>query len=239
MLKVNIKKVELTSNSDSKIILKNINFVIEPQRIFTIIGANGSGKTTLIKAITGLLNDRIFSVDGEVFFQGKDVLKLSDDELTNLRIKEIKYVFQDPINSFDPLKRLTYYFESSIFKQEKISEVFNKLMLPRKEMMLKLYPFEVSGGMAQRLSLALALLYEPSLLILDEPTSGIDTANSNLLLLMLKEFIQKENRAVLLVTHDLNFAEAASSKAALLSDSKLSEFYDREFFFKNVLTASE
>ncbi len=237
MLKVNINKVELNSNSQRKIILREINFSIEPNKIYTIIGANGSGKTTLIKAVTGLLDNRIYSVNAEVIFEGKDILNLSKDELLNLRRNKIKYVFQDPINSFDPLKRLSYYF-NSLSGGDKIDDIFTKLKLPAKEMLLRLYPFEVSGGMAQRLSLALALLFEPTLLILDEPTSGIDTANSNLLLLTLKEFIQSENKAVLLVTHDLNFAKAASSKAALLSESKLSEFVEPDYFFKKVLELS-
>ena len=127
-----------------------------------------------------------------------------------------------------------YYFKRFTIDKNEINELLEYFFLPSKENLFKMYPYEVSGGMAQRICLVLALLTKPKVLILDEPTSGIDTAIANLMLLKLKEFVENDDHMVLLVTQDILFAKKISDKTALLEESTLTEFKNtKEFFNKH------
>jgi len=235
MIKADIKELSLKGK---KPILANVEFEIKKNSVFTIVGANGSGKTTLIKSLTGLLNPRFYSVTGRVMFNGKDILALDNESLLQLRRDKIKYVFQDAVNSFDHLKKFEYYFSRLAKDKEEIDPVLEYFLLPKHSDLLNRYPYEVSGGMAQRINFILALLAHPEIIILDEPTSGIDLAISNLFLLKLRGFVSTNNKqgngqdhAILLVTHDLDFARKVSDEVAFLFGGRLSRFYPAEEFF--------
>jgi peptide/nickel transport system ATP-binding protein len=228
MLKVDIKELSITGK---RALLSGINFEMKQNRIHTILGLNGSGKTTLIKSLTGLLNPHLYSVSGSVSFEGKDILSLDINELYPLRRDKIKYVFQDAVNSFNQLKTFEYYFNSFAKDKGEINAILSYFILPQYSELSRLYPYEVSGGMAQRIGLVLALAAHPEIIILDEPTSGIDSAISNLFLLKLKEFVSLGKNSVLLVTHDINFAEKISDEIAFLSDGRLSKFYSKKELF--------
>ena len=118
-----------------------------------------------------------------------------------------------------------------MYNKDKIDELLEYFLLPGYDEISCLYSYEVSGGMAQRLSMILAFLEKPQLIILDEPTSGIDYAISNLLLLKLKKFTKEENKIVLIVTHDIIFAEKVSDELAFLSDGTLTQFNTKDEFF--------
>ncbi len=231
MLSVSINEIKLVEINSVRLLLEKIMFDLEPGKIFTILGKNGSGKSTLIKSLTGLLDKKFYSVEGEVFFQGENILKMSEEKLLKLRRNKIKYVFQDAANSFDPLKKLKYYFDNSADHKIEIDLLLEYFLLPDLDELKKMYPYEISGGMAQRTALALALLANPKLIILDEPTSGIDSAIANLMLLKLKDFVSDGN-SVLLVTQDLIFAKKISSKISHLADKRISSFYTPDEFFK-------
>jgi peptide/nickel transport system ATP-binding protein len=230
MLNVSLKSIKIKTENSEKILLKDINFQPEKNKISVILGKNGSGKSTLIKALTRLLDERFYSISGSVLFNGKDLMLLSEEELLKIRKNKIRYVFQDAINSFDPLKRMSYFFRA--YKDDdQLSLLLNDFLLPEKEKLLKLYPYELSGGMAQRLLLILALLKNPEVLILDEPTSGIDSPISNLILLKLKEFANAESKIVLLVTQDLQFAKSSGDKFSCLAEGTFSKFQSADEFF--------
>ena len=178
-----------------------------------------------------LLNENIFSVNGNVIWDNKNISDYNADDLLQIRKNKIRYVFQDAANSFDPLKTFRYYFDNSLAGKNKIDELLEYFLLPDYNEISRLYSYEVSGGMAQRLSMILAFLAEPQLIILDEPTSGIDYAISNLLLLKVKKFTKEENKIVLIVTHDIIFSEKVSDELALLSDGTLTQFITKEEFF--------
>jgi ABC-type multidrug transport system ATPase subunit len=228
MLKAFIKELSVKGE---KVLLSGIEFELKKNCIHTVLGLNGSGKTTLIKSLTGLLNPQFYSVSGNVFFEGKDILKFNTNELLLLRRDKIKYVFQDAVNSFNHLKTFGYYFDRLAKDKQEINILLSYFILPKYTELYKLFPYEVSGGMAQRISFILALLAHPEIIILDEPTSGIDPAISNLVLLKLKEFTIQEKHSILLVTHDVNFAEKISDEIAFLSGSRLSMFYPKKELF--------
>ena len=229
MLKVDI--IELIINNN-RTLLRNAKFELEKNRIYTILGVNGTGKSTFIKSLTGLLDKRFYTVNGSVYFDGKDILKMNNNDLPEIRRNKIKYVFQDAVNSFDHLKTFSYYFERLTKDPGETEPLLEYFLLPAKNELYKLYPYEVSGGMAQRINFVLVLLSHPRVIILDEPTSGIDMAISNLFLLKLKEYASIGNNSALLVTHDISFAERASDKIAFLYDGKLSGFLSIKDFFE-------
>ena len=232
MLKVDINNLIRRDRNENVLVLSNIKFEITEGKVHTVLGKNGSGKSTLIKTLTNLLNADLFKISGSIIWNDENVLLMNEERLLKLRQKEIRYVLQDLTNNFDPLKKLKYYFENSGFAPEIISEQLKSFLLPDYKSISQLHPYEISGGMAQRLSLMLALLPNPKLLILDEPTSAIDYTNINLVKLKLKEFTSKNNSA-LVVTQDIYFAKEVSDQIAFLSNSTVSEFKSTESFFTN------
>ena len=225
MLKVDIKNIVLSTNGVSRELLSNINFNLTGNRIYTILGKNGSGKSTLIKSITNLLNDDIYRVDGKVFWFDENIFIMDSPRLLELRKKEIRYVLQDLTNNYDPLKRLEYYIDNSGVDQQTLSAQLKSFLLPDYQTISNLHSYEISGGMAQRFSLMIAMLANPKLLILDEPTSAIDYANINLIKLKLIDF-KKTGGTALIVTQDIRFAKEISDEIAFLQDKKLSEFIE-------------
>ncbi len=232
MLDVKIHEIRLNNIT----LLKDINFKLEENKIYTIIGPNGSGKSTLINSLTCLLDKRFYSVKGKVLFHNKDLFSIKYDELLEIRKNYIKYVFQDAINSFDPLKKFEFYFNTFSKNESDIESLLKFFLLPDKIKLSRLFPYEVSGGMAQRIGFVLALLNEPEILILDEPTSGIDSAIANLYLLKIKQFASEKNHIVLFVTHDIKFAGKASHKIAFLANGSISQFTSFDKFSSDYST---
>ncbi len=224
MLRADISKISILNSNEENILLKNISFNLDPNVIYTILGENGSGKSTLIKSLTLLPDRRFFRIDGKIFWNGKNLFEASEEELIMLRKNQIRYVFQDCINSFDPLKRISYYFDWMVEDKQQLNELLKYFNLPEQTELGKLYPYELSGGMAQRIAIVLAAIVKPKLLILDEPTSAADTAVINLLIHFLRDYVSDGNNSVLIVTQDLLFAEKVSDMIAEIKNHTLTEF---------------
>ena len=225
MLNADIKSVSVLDEKKKRIVLQNIRFDINRGKVYTILGKNGSGKSTLIKSLTSLLPSEIYEINGKVLFEETDLMNTSEEKLREIRKKHIRYVFQDAANSFDPLKKLKYYFDLSNISPLKIEELLLYFSLPDYKKLSGLHSYELSGGMAQRLLIVLALLANPDLLILDEPTSGVDYAVMNLILLKIKNFVRDNDKSVLIVTQDINFALKSSDFIAYLSEGRLTKFF--------------
>ncbi|NOG96759.1 MAG: ABC transporter ATP-binding protein [Ignavibacteriae bacterium] len=231
MLKVKINRIKLKQTITNKTLLNKINFELYPNMVYTILGKNGAGKTSLINSILLLLNKRDYQSDCSVIFNGVDLYKISEEELRTLRKEKIKYVFQDAQKSFDQLKNIGYYFNSLDYDNNKLDELLDFFKLPKRNKLFLLYPYELSVGMAQRISFILALAAEPKLIILDEPTSSVDSVIANLFLIKIKEFVKKKDNSILIITQDLLFAEKVSDEIAYLSNGSLTEFIPPEKFF--------
>ena len=224
MLDVNIKSISILDEVGQKVLLQETRFDIKLGKVYTILGKNGSGKSTLIKSLTSLLSSE-YQIEGKVIFQDTDLLKCSEEKLREIRKQNIRYVFQDAANSLDPLKKIKYYFDLSNVSPLKIEELLQYFLLPPYKKLITLHSYELSGGMAQRLLIVLALLANPELLILDEPTSGVDYAVMNLILLKIKNFVRDNDKSVLIVTQDINFAIKSSDYIAFLKSGILSKFF--------------
>lgn len=229
-LNADIQKIILSDQNKERTVLTNLKFELNSGIIYTILGKNGSGKSTLVKSLTKLLDANNYKIIGKVIWNDENIYTMPEQRLLELRRKEIRYVLQNLTNNFDPLKKLKYYFDKSGYDESTIASVLKDFLLPGFEKISNLHSYELSGGMAQRLSLLLALLPNPYLLILDEPTSAIDYTNINLIKIKLQEFIEAD-RAVLIVTQDIEFAKVISDKIAFLQNGMLSEFVDNKIFF--------
>jgi len=225
MLNVDLNSVSLLDEEKRKTILQNIKFDIEKGKVYTILGKNGSGKSTLIKSLTVLLPFELYKINGKVLFNDIDLLNTTEEILQGIRKNNIRYVFQDAANSFDPLKKIKYYFDLTNISPLKIEELLLFFLLPTYKKLSGLHSYELSGGMAQRLLIVLALLANPDILILDEPTSGVDYAVMNLILLKMKNFVRDNDKSVLIVTQDINFALKSSDYIAYLSEGKMTHFF--------------
>ena len=221
MLQVNIKQISLRVKNIEKIVLEQVSLTILNNSIVAILGKNGAGKTTLLKSIASLLDYKAYSVDGDILFNSINMLKESGEKLRELRRNNIRYVFQDSINCFDPLKKVKYYFDLYPAQKEYLNELLDYFLLPASDKLGKLYPYELSGGMAQRINIILALLAKPQLLLLDEPTSALDTPMANLLCNLLVKYAAEGNNSVLIITQDPDFADNVSDKIGIISDKKL------------------
>lgn len=228
---VDIKELKLSTSTEEKVLLKDICFNLGENCIYTILGKNGSGKTTLIKSLAGLLDKRFYIINGKILADNIDICSAGESELLNIRKNKIKYVFQDAVNSFDPLRKSGYYFERFGLDKDESENLLSYFLLPQLNEIGIMYPYELSGGMAQRLSFVISLLMKPELLILDEPTSGIDPAIANLFLLKIKEFVSGNKKTVLLVTQDIEFAKSTSGFIAHIDSGTLSNFKPNKEYF--------
>lgn len=224
MLNVKLDFLKIISENSSTNLLGNLEFQLNPNNIYTILGKNGTGKTSLILAITKLLSGSKFSYNGSVEFLDEDIFLLLQNKITEFRSQNIRYVFQDPISSLNPLKNIGYYFNLLKLPIEVIDQQFDHFQLPSYNKIRKLHPYELSVGMAQRINIILSLLAKPKLLILDEPTSALDLPIVYLLLDSLKQFAKRENNLVLIVTQDIVFAKNVSDYISVLADKTLSPF---------------
>jgi ABC-type glutathione transport system ATPase component len=221
MLKVD----NLTISAGDKTIISDASFELKTGRIYSILGQNGEGKSLLLKSLSLLLDRNHFDIKGEISFENYSLKGLNKNELNTLRQNSFRYVFQDAINMFDPLKKLNYYFNEYLTSNESaVERIFNDLLLGDYKNFMNSYTYEISTGQAQRVSFALGLLAQPRLLILDEPTSALDQINGNIYLSILKGNFLPEDSTVLLVTHDYKFALKLSDEFALLKNKTLSSF---------------
>ena len=235
MLEIDIEYINIIE-SNRVPILKDLKLFLEKGKVYSIIGRNGEGKTTFLKSLTRLLDGNKFEVKGKILFEGNDLLSIPENELNKIRKSKIKYVFQDCLKSFDQLKKLDYYFE--LFGNlEKVKELLEYFNLPRYDEIKNLYPYELSYGMAQRLGFVFAMSSNPYLILLDEPTSALDSEIVQLINGSIREYVKNHDAAILLTTHDLDFAKDVSDFTALLKEKTISPFENSKEFFETKFAA--
>ncbi len=223
------------STKPNKLILKKINLECSGQEFLVIIGKNGQGKTTLSLSIANLLNKNHFNITGQILFNGLNILSLSENELNLLRQKEIGYIFQNPFSSFNPVKKIKTQFEEltelKSIPFDSFIVLMKKLNLEDHEVILEKYPFELSGGILQRLSAVRCLASKPSLIIADEPTSALDKPIANQLLNIFNEYVRNDKGTLILITQDISIAERFADRIAFLDNGELKIFENKKSFF--------
>jgi peptide/nickel transport system ATP-binding protein len=207
---------------DGKKIIKavnDVNFNVERGEILGIIGESGSGKTTLIHSIIRAIKPPGKISSGKIFYEGRNLLSLNENEFKEILWKEISFVPQASQNALNPvltIYKTFYYIAESHGKsdekevKERASELLKLVGLDPKRV-LNMYPFQLSGGMKQRVMIALSLLLNPKLILMDEPTSALDMLNQQLILKLIKDINREFQVTIIYVTHDiLNVAQIAN-----------------------------
>ncbi len=215
-----IKVSNLDKSFGDKKILNDINFTLKSGEILSIVGDSGSGKTTLSKIILGLIKpDR-----GQIIYEGVDLVNLGKKDFKKYR-KDIQIISQNPSSFFDPSMKLGRSVIEPLknFKlkldDEKLKDLIEEFKLDEK--VLARYPHQVSGGEIQRLSIIRALLLEPKILILDEPTSMLDISVQAQILDILKRIQVDKNMSYIFISHDMEVVEIFSDRVLNLKNSKL------------------
>jgi peptide/nickel transport system ATP-binding protein len=222
----------------------DVSFDIYEGEVLGIVGESGSGKSVTACSINRLIPDPPGKiVGGEIFFKETDLLKLSYDEIKDYRGKEIAMIFQEPMTSLNPVMKIETQLTEVLLYHEKLSkanaidkaiELMESVGISDAKKRIKDYPHQFSGGMRQRVVIAMALACNPSLLIADEPTTALDvTIQAQIIDLMLKIKNEREKSAILLITHNLGVVAEMCQRVIVMYGGKIQEIASVEEIFNN------
>ena len=212
-------------------VLYDISFSLSSGEILGIVGNSGCGKSTLLKSILALDGPKV--TDGDIIFKDKSLLSLNTEDMRQIRGKSISMVFQESGIHTNPLKTVGDTVFESMRAHSKILKVtaldtavsiFESLSLPDPKRILSSYPFELSGGMNQRVGIALAMLNRPSIILADEPTSALDPIVAVQIVNELKSLREKYNTAIILVTHNIKIARSITDTIMVLDHGKTADY---------------
>lgn len=222
--------------------VRDISFSVDRGEVLGIVGESGSGKSVTSLTIMGLLRMKKKDVlSGQILFEGKDLLKMPEKELCKIRGNQMAMVFQEPASALNPVmtveKQLREVYQIHHPEKAKncrgeLVDLLGRLNIPDPEDVLKKYPFELSGGMKQRIMIAMAMLCKPALLIADEPTTALDVTTQAEILELLKLMQKETNCAIILITHDLGVIAEMAKRVVVMYRGKIMETSDAEAFFR-------
>ena len=220
-----------------------VSFNIAKGETMGIVGESGSGKSVTSSSIIRLLPPRTGKiVGGSIEFEGKDVLALSKKELNDFRGKDIAVIFQDPMTSLDPVFKIGKQMTEMIMAHQNVTkdeawkmavEALSKVGIPEPEKRMNSYPYELSGGMCQRVIIAMAVCCKPKMIIADEPTTALDVTVQAQVLELLKELQRDMDTAILLITHNLGVVWEMCDKGMVMYAGNTVEFTDTKTLYSN------
>jgi peptide/nickel transport system ATP-binding protein len=232
LLEVENLRVEIAARARTMVAIDDVSFSIEQGEILGVVGESGAGKSVTGTAILGLLERPAFQAGGRILFGGARIDDLGEDAMRALRGREIAAVFQDPLTSLDPLMTIGRQLAETMLTHLDISRdeawtraqrLLAEVGIPAPKERLRSYPHELSGGMRQRVVLALAFCCEPRLIIADEPTTALDVSIQAQVLDLLKRMCRERGTAVMLVTHDMGVIAEAADRVAVMYAGRLVE----------------
>lgn len=223
-------------------VLNGISFHVRPAERVGLVGETGCGKSVAMKAIMGLLPIPPVKVPrGQVLFKGKDLLRLSPKELQRIRGRQISMIPQDPMAALNPVFRIgdqlrdviRYTGNSTGDLKARALSVLQEVKLPDPERLWKAYPFELSGGMRQRVLIAMALVNKPELLIADEPATALDVTIQDQILKLLNALVEKKRISILLITHNLGVIRETTDRVYVMYAGEIVEEARTQELFSN------
>jgi oligopeptide transport system ATP-binding protein len=242
ILQVNDLQISFSTYAGEVQAVRGVSFDLRRGETLAIVGESGSGKTVTAKSLLRLLpeaNTRIKG--GEAIFEGEDILKLSEQRMQKIRGEKIAMVFQDPMTSLDPTMKIGPQITESLKKhlglsgqkaRERAVELLTLVGIPNPGDRVKQYPHQFSGGMRQRVVIAIALACDPQILIADEPTTALDVTVQAQILELLRELQQRLGMSVILITHDLGVVAHTAHRVAVMYAGKVVETGTlREIFY--------
>lgn len=230
-------------------VLDGVNFTVRAGEKVGLVGETGAGKTTTMKAVLRVLPQPPARIpEGEIFFEGQDVLKLSHREIMNVRGQGISMIFQDPTAALNPVfsvgAQIGAVIRHSLPDDQRLSkkDLRERSVMPLKEValadperLLDSYPLQLSGGMRQRVCIAMALATSPKLLIADEPGTSLDVTIEDQVLRLLHDLVEKRNTAVVLITHSLGVVRETTDRVAVMYAGNIVEEAPTARLFANPL----
>jgi peptide/nickel transport system ATP-binding protein len=239
LLSIKNLTVEYHSSGMTVHAVNDVSFDLERGKTLGLVGETGAGKTSIAKAILRILPDHATKkAEGVVEFEGKDIFRLSEKEMQHYRGSQISMIFQDPMTALNPVKKVVSQVAEGLEKHQKLSkadakkeaiEILESVGIP--ENRTEEYPHQFSGGMKQRVVIAMALACNPSLLIADEPTTALDVTIQAQVLDMMKHLRNERGTSVVMITHDLGVIADMCDYVAVVYAGKILEFGTLEDIF--------
>ena len=240
-----IKNLRVDYQTDDALVhaLNDVNLKMEKGKTLGLVGETGAGKTTLAKCIMGILPQRTGRIrSGEIFYEDKDLLKTEEYEMRKIRGSEIAMIFQDPMTSLNPVMTVGEQIAEAVENHEHCKR---EKAMERACEMLELvgipaarsteYPHQFSGGMKQRVVIAIALACNPKLLIADEPTTALDVTIQAQILDLMRKLQKKLNTSIMMITHDLGVIAEMADYVLVMYAGRVMEYCDVHFLFKDPL----
>ena len=239
-----IKDLELSFKMYEGIsyVLKKINLELSKGEKVALVGESGSGKSVTTKLILGLLNQKNVSKKGEIIFNNKNIIDLPQSEFKKIRGNNISIIFQDPIAALNPVFKIKeQFYEVNLNKSHftkknsffRAAEALEKVSIRDPERVLESYPFQLSGGLAQRVVITMAMINKPQLLLADEPSTALDVTIQNQALDLMNDLTKETNTAVLLITHNMGVVRKFAEKVYVIYRGVIVEEGTKDQIFSN------
>ena len=239
LLSVRGLKIDFATETDTRTVVHDINLDIHKGMSLGIVGESGCGKSVTWMAILGLLGPRAH-VSGSVKLAGQELLGLKDQELSKVRGGKVAMIFQDPASCLNPVHRIEKQLTESLAlhralfgaeARQAALELLDRVQMPNAAQRLSAYPHELSGGMNQRVMIAMALAGQPDLLVADEPTTALDATVQAQILDLLNQLRKESGMALVLISHDLGVITEASEQVAVMYAGRIAEYLPTERLF--------
>ncbi|MEW6067104.1 MAG: ABC transporter ATP-binding protein [Nitrospirota bacterium] len=231
LLKIKGLNISFKSTTNPVKVVSNLDFEIKEAEVFGLVGESGCGKSLTALSITGVLPQNAFA-EGEIIFKNRNLLTLDNESMRRLRGREISMIFQEPMTSLNPVLTIGYQIAEVLMthmgfsKKDAISsavELLKAVKIPSPEIRIKEYPHQMSGGMRQRVMIAMAIACKPSLLIADEPTTALDVTIQSQILELLRSIRDQKGMAILLITHDIGVIAENAERCAVMYAGRIVE----------------
>ena len=232
LLDVKNLRVELPTRRGTLTLLDGVSFEIAPGEVLGLVGESGAGKSITGMAVIRLLEPPIRIAGGEVWLEGRRIDNLSVEEMRRIRGRRIGMIFQDPLTSLNPLYTIGRQLVETIQTHTRLTaqqataravDLLKAVGIPAAEKRLGAYPHEFSGGMRQRVVIALALCAEPALVIADEPTTALDVSIQAQIIVLMKKVCRENGAAILLITHDMGVIAETCDRVAVMYAGRIAE----------------
>ena len=223
LLKINNLTISFPSGKSRLQVVRGVDLEVIQGDIVGILGESGSGKTVTASSMIGLIGDEGGRVDsGEIFFQGKNIVTMSQKDLRRLRGKEIAYIFQDPVGSLNPYRKAGQQIKEALkvhhlpCSRQQVLQIMQDVGLDKADTIYDMFPSQLSGGQCQRILIASAISCKPDLLIADEPMSAIDASLQKKVLVLLKDINQKYGTSIIIITHDFSVVKHICDRVVVM-----------------------
>lgn len=242
---LSVKNLEVKFKVRNRVLtaIRNVSLDFEEHKVVAIVGESGSGKSVFTKTFTGMLEINGEVSNGEIWFEGQDLLKFkTDKEWLNIRGKKIATIFQDPMTSLNPVRTIGYQISEVIIKhqgkskkeaKEEAISLMERVGIYDAERRYDEYPFQYSGGMRQRIVIAIALACRPKILICDEPTTALDVTIQAQIIQLIKDLAKEYGFTTIYITHDLGVVAKVADVVAVMYAGQIIEYGNVEEIFYN------